>query len=292
MKLQPVAVVTGAASGMGRALALQLADEGCAVAISDVDEVGLAATADGVRERGAPVLVTRLDVRDRDAWAAHATEVVARFGRVNYLFNNAGVAAAGDVLEQSQEDLDFVLDVDLHGVLHGTRAFLPHLIASGDGHLVNTSSIFGVIAVPTQSAYNAAKFAVRGFTEALGMEMKLAGHPVTVHCVHPGGVRTAIADNARLTPNDRMPDGITDLFNTVARMAPEKAARIILRGVRRGKRRIHVGADAHLVHAIERTLGSRYVTLIEAVTRQIMKPGSGSAELHDVDELASRRVSS
>jgi NAD(P)-dependent dehydrogenase (short-subunit alcohol dehydrogenase family) len=191
-----VAVITGAGSGIGRALAYDLARRGAKLAISDVDQLGLAETARHARVIGATVHETRLDVTDRAGVLAYADAVVAEYGVVNLVFNNAGIAFSGDIEHMTFEQIERVLDVDFWGVVHGTKAFLPHLIASGDGHVVNISSLFGLLAMPSQSAYNAAKFAVRGFTEALRQEMLIAGHPVQVTCVHPGGIKTAIARNS------------------------------------------------------------------------------------------------
>ena len=203
-----VAVVTGAGSGIGRALALRLYRQGARLAISDVDTDGLAQTAALLaaesrvgRFPADPGLQTdRLDVTDRPAVLAYAEAVVRKFGAVHLLVNNAGVSHGGDVLGMSFDDIERVMNVDFWGVVNGTKAFLPHLIASGNAHLVNISSLFGLVPVPTQSAYVAAKYAVRGFTESLRMEMLAAGHPVRVTCVHPGGVKTGIAATAPSTP--------------------------------------------------------------------------------------------
>src|SRR5690242_20828547 len=191
-----VAVVTGAGSGIGQALAVELARSGASVAISDINTEGLADTEDRLKAIGAPVKADRLDVTEREAFEAYADAVVEHFGKVNQIYNNAGIAFSGDVEVSTYKDIERVMDVDFWGVVNGTKAFLPHLIESGDGHLVNISSLFGLLAMPSQSAYNAAKFAVRGFTESLRQEMILAGHPVQVTCVHPGGIKTAIARNA------------------------------------------------------------------------------------------------
>ncbi|MEC8896759.1 MAG: SDR family NAD(P)-dependent oxidoreductase, partial [Pseudomonadota bacterium] len=191
-----VAVVTGAGSGIGRSLAKSLAARGCRLALSDVNEAGLAETAASLG--GAEVKTYRLDVSDRDAIYAHAAQVRKEFGQVNLIINNAGVALSATVREMTDADFKWVMDIDFWGVAHGTRAFLPYLIESGDGHVVNISSVFGLIGVPKQSAYNAAKFAVRGFTESLRQEMKLENQPVQVSCVHPGGIRTNIANAARM----------------------------------------------------------------------------------------------
>lgn len=252
-------VVTGAGSGIGRALATELAARGARVAISDVDEVGLEVTRAACAAAGAQVLATRLDVTDLAAWRAHAAEVVARFGAVHLLVNNAGVALVADALEQTIEDVAWVMDVDFNGVLYGTQVFLPHLVASGDGALVNVSSLFGIIGVPSQSAYNAAKFAVRGYTEAIAQEMDLAGHPVSVHTVHPGGIRTDVARNARTV--GAVGDAAAT-FDRIARTSPEACAQVVLRGVLRGRRRILVGADAWALHLSQQLLGVRYQALV------------------------------
>ena len=181
-----VAVITGAGSGIGRALALNLARKGAKLALSDIDAEGLAETVRQAERLGAAVKADRLNVAEREAVLAYAEDVVAHFGRVNQVYNNAGIAHNGSVEQTEFKDIERIMDVDFWGVVNGTKAFLPHVIASGDGHIVNISSLFGLIAVPGQSAYNAAKFAVRGFTEALRQEMLVSGHPVTVTCVHPG----------------------------------------------------------------------------------------------------------
>jgi NADP-dependent 3-hydroxy acid dehydrogenase YdfG len=251
-----VAVVTGAGSGIGRALAHGLARRGAHLALSDVDSVGLAETVAGLGS--AQVRSDTLDVADRAAVLAYAEDVVARFGRVNQVYNNAGIASAGNVLTSTFDEIERVVDVDFWGVVNGTKAFLPHLIASGDGHVVNISSLFGLLAVPSQSAYNAAKFAVRGFTEALRQEMLVARHPVRVTCVHPGGVRTGIARNA--VRGEGFTDGRTmERFErTMLRMTPQDAAATILSGVRRGRARVLVGNDARVLDLVVRVLGSAY----------------------------------
>ncbi len=256
-----VAVVTGAGSGIGRALAGELASRGFALALSDVDEAGLAVTAKQLADAGHRVHTSRVDVADRDAVFAHADEVLAELGRVDVVINNAGVALNASVREQSHADLRFVLDVDFWGVVHGTEAFLPALIDSGRGHLTNISSLFGLVGVPKQSAYAAAKFAVRGYTETLRQEMVLERQPVQVHCVHPGGVRTDIARSARTGPSED-PDETAKLFDVVARTSPEAAARAIVKGMQRGKGRILVGADARVLGALPRLLGNGYQTVI------------------------------
>lgn len=192
-----VSVITGAGSGIGRGLAVELARRGARLALSDVDLVTVAETAALCEKEGAEVRHYQLDVADRAAMYAHAESVAGEFGVVNLVINNAGVALMAPVNEMSWDDLEWVMNIDYWGVVHGTKAFLPHVIASGDGHVVNISSVFGLIGVPTQSAYNSAKFAVRGFTEALRQEMLIERRRVGVSCVHPGGIRTNIVRNAR-----------------------------------------------------------------------------------------------
>src|SRR3954464_11093959 len=191
-----VAVVTGAGSGIGQALAIELGRSGARGGVSDVNTESLAATEERLKSIGAQVKADRLDVTEREAFELYADAVKEHFGKVNQIYNNAGIAFAGDIEVSQFKDIEKVMDVDFWGVVNGTKAFLPHLIASGDGHVVNVSSIFGLFAVPGQGSYNAAKFAVRGFTEALRQEMVAAGHPVGVTTVHPGGIKTAIARNA------------------------------------------------------------------------------------------------
>lgn len=279
-----VAVITGAGSGIGRALALDLARRGARLALSDVDEAGLAETValvegveevEGVEGTGArEVRGDRLDVADRAAFAAYATSVAERFGRVNVVVNNAGVALAGNLEDLEYADMDWILGINFWGVVHGTKEFLPHLIASGDGHLVNISSLFGLVSMPGQSMYNAAKYAVRGMSEAVREEMLVAGHPVGVTVVHPGGIKTAIARNARYSARE---DGATSarLFDErLARTTPERAAEIIVKGVLANKARVLVGLDAHAVHHLAKLTGSRYQDIVARAGRKALPPGT------------------
>lgn len=266
------AVVTGAGSGIGRALSIALSRRGANLAISDVDPAGLEETVRLCAGGGGKVEPYRVNVADRPAVLAHAEEVSSTFGDVHLVVNNAGVAVAGTIEETTFDDFDWLLGINLHGVINGTKAFLPHLIASGDGHLVNLSSVFGLIAPAFNGAYSTAKFGVRGFTEALRQEMLISGHPVQVHSVHPGGIRTNIARNARLKPSaqaaarpGRHP---ADDFERIARTTPDKAAATILAGVDAGRTRILVGPDAYLIAAIPRLLGARYVDLFGKVGRR------------------------
>jgi butyryl-CoA dehydrogenase len=249
-----VVAITGAASGIGRALAVDLAGRGAHLALSDVDEAGQAETVDRCSGRGVKVTSERVDVADRAGVLAWADQVVADHGKVNVIINNAGVALGATVEAMSFEDFDWLVGINFGGVVNGTKAFLPHLKAAGEGHVVNVSSVFGLVSVPSQSAYNAAKFAVRGFTDALRMELEIEKSPISATTVHPGGVRTNIARNARMDDSvleltsraSRSPDE----FDRVARTSPEKAAKQILQAVVDNKPRVLVGADAKRIDVI------------------------------------------
>ncbi len=266
-----VVVITGAGSGIGRALAQNAAGRGALLALSDVDEDGLAETVDLAKNAGArEIRSDRLDVADRAAFAAYAATVVEHFGRANVVVNNAGVALAGNFDDLAYDDLDWIVGINFWGVVHGTKEFLPHLIASGDGHVVNISSLFGLISMPGQSAYNATKYAVRGLTEALREEMLIAGHPVGVTAVHPGGIKTAIARNARVSAHEDK-EATARLFGEkLATMSPERAAEIIVNGVLADKARLLVGLDAHALHHLARLTGSRYQDLVARVSKRVL----------------------
>jgi NADP-dependent 3-hydroxy acid dehydrogenase YdfG len=253
-----VAVVTGAGSGIGQALAVELAHSGAKLAICDVDTEGLAQTEGRIKATGAPVKTDRLDVTEREAFLAYADQVNEHFGTVNQIYNNAGIAFHGDVEVSQFKDIERVMDVDFWGVVNGTKAFLPHLIASGDGHIINISSVFGLLSVPGQAAYNSAKFAVRGFTEALRQEMILAGHPVGVTTVHPGGIKTAIARNAEAVEGLDTAQLAKVFDKRLARTSPQRAAQIILDAVRKNKARVLVGTDAKVLDILVRLTGSGY----------------------------------
>lgn len=268
-----VVVITGAGSGIGRALALNLAAKGAQLAVSDVDTVGLEETARRARDLGAEVLADHLDVTQREKVMDYADKVVERFGVVNQVYNNAGVAYHGEFERTEFKDFERVVDVDFWGVVNGTKAFLPHLIASGDGHLVNVSSLFGLLSIPGQSAYNAAKFAVRGFTESLRQEMLVAKHPVQVTCVHPGGIKTAIARNAAVPDGDDQVSFAQFFDSKLARTTPEDAATTIVNGVRKNKARILIGADAKLLDGWVRLVGPTYQRVVAFVTARVLPKG-------------------
>lgn len=267
-----VAVVTGAASGIGRELTLELVRRGAKVAASDVDTAGLAETEVLARHLTSDPEQTlkfdHLNVTEHERFEEYAADVVGHFGTVNLIFNNAGIAFTGDIEAMTHKQIEQVHDVDYWGVVNGTKAFLPHLIASGDGHVVNISSVFGIISVPTQGAYNAAKFAVRGFTEALRMEMLARKRPVKVTCVHPGGIKTAVARNAGAVDGLDAGEFAQTFDKMLARMEPDKAARIILKGVEKGKARVLVGADAYAIDGFARLTGARYQRVVGFVSRK------------------------
>jgi NAD(P)-dependent dehydrogenase (short-subunit alcohol dehydrogenase family) len=271
-----VAVITGAGSGIGRALAYDLGDRGARLAISDIDADGLAETGRHARLMGAHVHEQRLDVTDRAAVLAYADTVRAEFGTVNIVVNNAGIGFTGEVEQLSFAQMERVMNVDFWGVVNGTKAFLPHLIDSGDGHVVNISSLFGLLAMPSQSAYNAAKFAVRGFTESLRQEMLIAGHPVAVTCVHPGGIKTAIARNAGAVAG-RDPAQLATFFDSrLARTSAESAARAIVRAVVAKRPRAVVGWDAKLLDIVVRLVGARYQRVVAGIAGRAIGRDAGA----------------
>ncbi|MFA4081881.1 SDR family NAD(P)-dependent oxidoreductase [Mycobacteroides salmoniphilum] len=261
-----VAVVTGAGSGIGRAVAIELARSGAKIAISDVDTEGLAETERLVADFGTEVRADLLNVVEREAFLLYADSIKEQFGKVNQIFNNAGIAYAGDVAASPFKDNERIIDVNFWGVVNGTKAFLSHLIASGDGHVINVSSLFGLPSLPGQSAYNAAKFAVRGFTESLRQEMIAAKKPVAVTCVHPGGIKTAIARNATAAEGIDVQAAAAVFDKYLANTSPEAAARIILTAVRKKKPHVLVGPDAKVLDVLVRVMGARYQDLLSVFT--------------------------
>ena len=264
MKLaERVAVITGAGSGIGRATAFALARRRCRLALVDIDPVGLCETSSLLGNAGVAVSTHVLDVADRAAVRALPQAVMVAHGRVDLLVNNAGVALGGNFEQVAEADFDWLMDINFHGVVRLTRAFLPLLRQSDAARIVNLSSIYGIIAPPGQAAYAASKFAVRGFSNALRHE--LADSTVGVSVVHPGGVATAIARSARI-PAGVAPDEAERgrrLAERLLRMPPEDAGEQIVRGIERGAARILVGADAKLVSFLERLAPVHYWRLLK-----------------------------
>jgi NADP-dependent 3-hydroxy acid dehydrogenase YdfG len=264
MKLRDrVAVLSGAGSGIGRAIAQTLAGRGCHLALVDIDIAGLTQTADEAGALGVKVSRHLSDVASRDAVAALPAAVAAAHGRVDVLINNAGVAVGGSFEQVSEADFDWLMEINFHGLVRMTRAFLPLLRASDDARVVNLSSLYGLISPPGQCAYSASKFAVRGFSNALRHE--LAGTRIGVTVAHPGGVATAIARNARIAAG--IPAGEVQRRRTRAekmlRMAPDEAGAIIVRAMEQGRDRVLVGRDAKLISLLERLAPVHYWRVLE-----------------------------
>ena len=261
-----VAAVTGAGSGIGRALAVALAREGCDLALSDINETGLNETVTQVSAIGVRVHAQRLDVADRDAVYAWADNVARELGKVNLVFNNAGVSVSETVEAIGYDNFEWLMNINFWGVVYGSKAFLPHLKAAGEGHIINISSVFGMIGVPTQSAYNAAKFAVKGFTECLREEMAIAGYPINVTCVHPGGIKTNIVRSSRIGDVGNMGPSekaqAAKMFDAMAKTSPEEAARVILGGVKKDRPRVLIGFDARVIDRMQRMLPTGYQRLL------------------------------
>lgn len=261
-----VAAITGAGSGIGQQLALLLAKEGCHLSLSDVNEQGLIETVEKLKDTDVRVTIKKLDVVDQVAVKAWAEETVQDHGSVNMVFNNAGVALASTVEGASYEELEWIVNINFWGVVYGTKEFLPFIKQTGDGHIVNISSLFGLTAQPTQSAYNATKFAVRGFTESLRQELDMENCGVSALCVHPGGIRTNIANSAKM--NDSLktlgmnPEKSAKSFNKLLRCPPEEAARQILEAVKKDKRRLLIGNDAKALDLLQRLLPTGYQKVI------------------------------
>ena len=256
------AVVTGAGAGIGRAIAISLARRGCNLALADIDEPGMAGTADLVRSNGIHTSQHCIDVADRAAVAEFPEIVAAVHTGVDVLVNNAGVAVGGTFEQVSEEDFEWLFEINFWGMVRMTRAFLPLLRASDDARVVNLSSAYGLIAPPEQVAYAASKFAVRGFSEALRHELETSNVGVTV--VHPGGVNTSIAEKARV-PASISEQEIArrrERYRKLLRLPPELAGEIIVRGIERRKARILVGTDAKTISVIARLLPVSYWKLL------------------------------
>jgi NADP-dependent 3-hydroxy acid dehydrogenase YdfG len=258
-----VAAITGAGSGIGRALSLNLAQQGCHLAISDIDENGMAETLKLLASYPVKVTTQKLNVADQAAVYAWAKQVVADHGKVNLIFNNAGVALSGTVDALDVDDYKWIMDINFNGTLYGTKAFLPLLEASGEGHIINISSIFGLTAQPLMSGYNASKYAVRGFTESLRQDLELTGSNVSTTCIHPGGIKTNIAKTSRMSDSVEKTLG-ANLENSVKEFersfitTADKAAKVILKGVNKNSRRVLIGPDARFYDLIVRLFPTGY----------------------------------
>ncbi|SPL68956.1 SDR family NAD(P)-dependent oxidoreductase [Acinetobacter stercoris] len=266
-----VAAITGAGSGMGQQLAYLLAKQGCHLSLSDVNEKGLAETVELVKPYNVRVTSKKVNVANRDEMKVWAEETVQNHGSVNMIFNNAGVALGATVEGETYEELEWIVGINFWGVVYGTKEFLPYIKKTGDGHIINISSLFGLTAQPTQSAYNATKFAVRGFTESLRQELDLENSGVSALCVHPGGIRTNIANNARMNDSLRSlgmnPDKSARAFNKLLRKPAVEASQEILDAVLKNKRRLLIGNDAKTIDIMQRVLPTGYQRVVAFATR-------------------------
>ena len=263
-----VAVITGAGSGIGRATALALARRGCHLALADINEAGAMETARAAQALGVRATAHRLDVADRDAVRAFPDQVQGSHKQVDLLMNNAGVALGGTFEQVSEADFDWLLEINFHGVVRMTRAFLPLLHRADEARIVNVSSIYGIITPPGQAAYAASKFAVRGFSNVLRHELE--GSTVGVSVVHPGGVATSIARNARI-PAGAPPDEVErgrKTMEKLLRMPPEQAGEIIVRGIEKRRARILVGSDAKAAAFLERLAPVGYWKLLKKAIKR------------------------
>ena len=271
------AAVTGAASGIGRALALELAARGCNLALADRDEAGSQSVAAEIaKAHSCKVTVHRVDVGDPAQIEAFAQAAVSAHPGLNIVVNNAGVALFGQFNEIDQAQMDWLMNINFWGVVHATRAFLPHLSRQSAAHIVNLSSIFGIIAPPGQTAYAAAKFAVRGFSESLRHELAVAKSPVRLSVVHPGGVATNIARNSRtgvgMTDNARRAQSI-ERFDKVARTTPAAAALRIIQGIEKNQPRILIGNDARFMDLVQRFRPATYWAVLARRIEKMAKAG-------------------
>lgn len=266
-----VAAITGAGSGMGQQLAILLAKAGCHLSISDVNEKGLAETVERLKAYDVRVSTKKVNVADLEQVKAWAEETVKDHGSVNMIFNNAGVALGSTVEGANYEDLEWIMGINFWGVVYGTKEFLPLIKKTGDGHIINTSSLFGLTAQPTQSAYNSSKFAVRGFTESLRQELDIENSGVSALCVHPGGIRTNIANDARMSESIKSlgmnPEKSAKAFNKLLRMPAEDAAQQILDAVLKNKRRLLIGNDAKAIDIMQRILPTGYQKVTAFATK-------------------------
>ena len=267
-----VAAITGAGSGIGQQLAILLAKQGCHLSLSDINEKGLQQTVELLKPYSTITVTTKkLDVSDREAVKQWAQETVQDHGSVNLIFNNAGVALGSTVEGATYEDLEWIVGINFWGVVYGTKEFLPFIKQTQDGHIINISSLFGLTAQPTQSGYNATKFAVRGFTESLRQELDIEKSGVSSLCVHPGGIRTNIAKSAKMSDSLNSlgmdPTKSIQNFDKLLRTPPEEAARQILQAVLKNKRRLLIGSDAKILDAFQRLFPTGYQRASTIVTK-------------------------
>ena len=267
--------ITGAASGIGRALAIELAARGSDLALADRDEAGLQAVAAEIASKHrVKVTVHRVDVGEPGQIAGFAQDAVAAHPALNILVNNAGVALLGKFSEIDQGQMDWLMNINFWGVVHATRAFLPHLATRSEAHIVNLSSIFGIVAPPGQTAYASAKFAVRGFSESLRHELQAAQSPVRLSVVHPGGIATNIVRNSRtgsgIADNARRSEAI-ERFDQIAKTTPQAAARRIIKGVEKNEPRILIGGDARFMDFLQRLRPGTYWALMARRTAKAAK---------------------
>ncbi len=259
------AVVTGAGSGIGRALAQSLAAAGARLALADNNRVNLDETIASLPAEARNTIIRReMDVSQRDAVHAFADETASHWQNnqgADIVLNVAGVAQIARVSQLTYHDLDWVMKINYWGMVYGTMAFLPQLRAKGKGHIANVSSVFGLYGVPGQAAYNSSKFAIRGFTEALREEMRTEAPGIHITSIHPGGIKTNIVRNARFVQEEDTEENrarVNTLFDAFARTEPEKAARVILRGLEKRKGRILIGGDARYMDRVVRLFPVRY----------------------------------
>ena len=267
-----VAAITGAGSGIGQQLAILLAKQGCHLSLSDINEKGLQQTVELLKPYSDITVTTKkLEVSDREAVKQWAQETVQDHGSVNLIFNNAGVALGSTVEGATYEDLEWIVGINFWGVVYGTKEFLPFIKQTQDGHIINISSLFGLTAQPTQSGYNATKFAVRGFTESLRQELDIEKSGVSSLCVHPGGIRTNIAKSAKMSDSLNSlgmdPAKSIQNFDKLLRTPPEEAARQILQAVLKNKRRLLIGSDAKILDAFQRLFPTGYQRASTIVTK-------------------------
>jgi short-subunit dehydrogenase len=269
------AAVTGAASGIGKALAIELAARGAELALADRDEAGLASVAAEIGSK-AKVSTHRVDVGEPAQIAGFVREAIAAHPALNIVVNNAGVALLGQFHEIDQAQMEWLFNINFWGAVHSTRAFLPHLATRREAHIVNVSSIFGIVAPPGQTAYAAAKFALRGFSESLRHELQMANSPVRLSVVHPGGILTNIVRNSRagsgVTDNARRAESI-ERFDQIAKTTPQQAAKTIIDGIERNRPRILIGGDARMMDFLQRLRPATYWAVLARRIEKMAKKG-------------------